>query len=182
MGRKRSKLTGQKFGKLTVVKFSHINKRGNSCWVCKCNCGNEKIINSASLKKGGTTSCGCLWKAQKLPKGIAARNRVILKHKDSTKRRGIEQALTDEQIIAIHKRDCHYCGISPSNTYSLLKLNGSYTYNGIDRVDNNKGYTIDNVVPCCTFCNRAKHTKTYDEFISWLKRIQLYLTVNEIIL
>lgn len=51
-------ITGQKFGKLTVIKFSHINK--SSYWLCKCDCGKEKVIWINSLKQGSTRSCGCL--------------------------------------------------------------------------------------------------------------------------
>lgn len=36
-------LTGQKFNKLTVIKFSHFDKKKNSYWLCKCDCGNEKV-------------------------------------------------------------------------------------------------------------------------------------------
>jgi hypothetical protein len=52
-------LTGQKFGRLTVVSFAYI-KNNKSFWNCVCKCGNEKIINSGSLTRGLTKSCGCL--------------------------------------------------------------------------------------------------------------------------
>lgn len=52
-------LTGQKFGKLTVVSRSE-NKYGRATWLCKCDCGNEKIVQSWNLVKGYTTSCGCI--------------------------------------------------------------------------------------------------------------------------
>lgn len=182
---KRLELTGQKFGRLTVIEFSHIDKRGNACWLCKCDCGNKKIINNANFKNGNTKSCGCLQKEvirklgkkQKLPKSVAACNYVIDHHKNNAKRRNIEQALTDEQIIALHKENCYYCGASPSNTSSPMGCNGSYTYSGIDRIDNDKGYMIDNVVPCCAVCNRAKGTKTYDEFMNWLNQIHSHLSL-----
>lgn len=54
-------LTGQNFGKLTVIKYMGLHPtRKNSQWLCKCECGNEKITTTADLKKGITTSCGCL--------------------------------------------------------------------------------------------------------------------------
>lgn len=55
----RNNLTGQKFNKLSVLGFSHIVKGGNSAWLCKCDCGNEKIIIGYGLKNGTTKSCGC---------------------------------------------------------------------------------------------------------------------------
>lgn len=44
-------------------------------------------------------------------------------------------------------------------------------YNGLDRLDNTKGYTKDNVAPCCTVCNSAKGTLTVTEFSEWVERI-----------
>ena len=53
-------LTGQVFGKLTVVKRVENNSEGKPTWYCKCDCGNNKIASSASLKKSYVKSCGCL--------------------------------------------------------------------------------------------------------------------------
>jgi len=157
-----------------VIEFSHTDKE-KSYWLCKCDCGNEIVVIGNNLKRGTTNSCGCLAKElrskrRRLPEGVAARNKVIHNHKMDAKRRNHESALTDEQIIAIHKGNCHYCGCSPSNTYFPLGANGSYTYNGIDRVDDTKGYTLANVVPCCMDCNYAKRSRTYDEYLDWLKQ------------
>jgi hypothetical protein len=55
-------LTNQKFGRLTPVKHVGQDKNGNSLWLCKCECNNEKIISSGSFKNGNTKSCGCLYK------------------------------------------------------------------------------------------------------------------------
>lgn len=57
-------LTGKHFGRLTVVSRAenYITPSGqkHSCWLCKCDCGNEKIVRSSYLKNGTTKSCGCL--------------------------------------------------------------------------------------------------------------------------
>ena len=52
-------LTGQRFGRLTVIKRVENNKHGKARWLCKCDCGNETIVLGASLSNGTTTSCGC---------------------------------------------------------------------------------------------------------------------------
>lgn len=52
-------LTGKKFGRLTVLHRAK-NKKEKVAWLCKCSCGNEIEINSESLKRGLTKSCGCL--------------------------------------------------------------------------------------------------------------------------
>jgi len=61
MGNKRVKLQleGKRFGKLVVIKDVGVNKQGTYMWLCKCDCGNEKIVKGASLKYGSTNSCGC---------------------------------------------------------------------------------------------------------------------------
>lgn len=59
-------LTGQCFGSLTVIKRAddYISPSGNKIvqWLCRCDCGNEKTVMGASLKRGRTRSCGCLQK------------------------------------------------------------------------------------------------------------------------
>lgn len=52
-------LTGQRFGRLVVIKRSANSKNGKARWLCKCDCGNEAIVYSTHLKKGATQSCGC---------------------------------------------------------------------------------------------------------------------------
>jgi 5-methylcytosine-specific restriction endonuclease McrA len=41
----------------------------------------------------------------------------------------------------------------------------------IDRIDNNKGYEIENVTSCCKRCNNAKGQSSVDEFLDWIKQI-----------
>ena len=47
-------------------------------------------------------------------------------------------------------------------------------YNGIDRKDNNLGYTPKNVVPCCSVCNFAKKNMPFDAFMAWIARLTEY--------
>jgi len=53
-------LTGQRFGRLVVLKLIGKNKWGSYQWLCRCDCGKEKIVRIDSLKSGRTKSCGCL--------------------------------------------------------------------------------------------------------------------------
>lgn len=53
-------LTGQKFGKLTVIQYSKDDNKSGSQWECLCECGNKVIVSGNSLKKLHTLSCGCL--------------------------------------------------------------------------------------------------------------------------
>ena len=54
---KKIDLTGQVFGKLTVLKEGE-RKNGKLYWTCQCECGNIKDIYGYSLRKGDTISCG----------------------------------------------------------------------------------------------------------------------------
>jgi len=53
-------LTGQKFGRLTVLRDVGRSPAGNVLWQCLCRCGNTKVVDSKSLRRSGTKSCGCL--------------------------------------------------------------------------------------------------------------------------
>ena len=59
------KLIGMRFGKLVVLKRVEnvvYSGKKQSCWLCKCDCGNEKLIIGRFLLEGHTQSCGCLQK------------------------------------------------------------------------------------------------------------------------
>lgn len=51
-------LTGQRFGKLVVIERVE-NHKGRTSWLCKCDCGNTKIVRSLELRRSDTISCGC---------------------------------------------------------------------------------------------------------------------------
>lgn len=57
--REREDLSGRKFGKLLAIKEHSFNGR-RRLWLCRCDCGNEKLIIAGNIKNGGTISCGCL--------------------------------------------------------------------------------------------------------------------------
>lgn len=53
-------IAGQKFGRLIAMEYVGKNKSKHSLWLCKCDCGGEKIVELSSLTLGRTKSCGCL--------------------------------------------------------------------------------------------------------------------------
>ncbi|MGE6347905.1 hypothetical protein ACQKIY_25475 [Bacillus mycoides] len=65
-------LTGKQFGILIVINRAD-NKRGRPHWNCKCECGNESVVEGAKLNSGHTKSCGCLTKGRY--KG--SKNRIV---------------------------------------------------------------------------------------------------------
>ena len=79
--------------------------------------------------------------------------------KQSAKQRGLTFNLTQEEHKRLIEQPCYYCGDLPDPV------------NGIDRMDNTKGYESDNTVPCCWPCNLMKKTMHIDEFIQRIGRI-----------
>lgn len=55
----KTDLTGEKFGRLTVLERTDNNKHGDVMWLCKCECGKNTVVSNSRLKKGITKSCGC---------------------------------------------------------------------------------------------------------------------------
>lgn len=52
-------LTGQTFGRLTVLKRAEPDGRAGSLWLCRCSCGKEFVTRAGSLRQGHSKSCGC---------------------------------------------------------------------------------------------------------------------------
>lgn len=170
-GRPFVDLTGFRFGRWTVLHRSEIANR-HPHWHCRCDCGKEKPVRADILKSGFSTCClECSHKA-KLKEGTGIRNMYIA-YKSGAARRNFEFNLTFEQFETLVCQDCAYCGVEPS-----LRNQGKVVWicNGIDRVDNSKGYTLDNCVTACAICNQAKGTLTLEEFSDWLGRLTQYRT------
>lgn len=54
-------LSGRRFGRLVAIEVDSRNWQGKTMWRCRCDCGNETVVKSDSLKSGHTRSCGCLY-------------------------------------------------------------------------------------------------------------------------
>ena len=173
---------GNQHGRLTVLGRAGLTKRGAATWLCKCACGQEVVVVGTRLRSGSTQSCGCfrseriretnkLVPRHILPTGEAAFNELFHRMRYSAKRRGHIWDLSNPQVKRITAQACYYCGVEPAQQRSRKDLNGAYMYNGLDRVDNEKGYTLENVVPCCGNCNFAKRTMRQDEFLAWISQV-----------
>ena len=186
--------TGLKYGRLTVVKHSGKDKRNKHLWLCKCDCGNEKIVVSDNLSSGKSNSCGCL-KAEFLAnsdfqfRGINNREDAVLKVQYSHLKRRHKKLDTTNSVFdfetfkKLSKGSCKYCGLEYSKEIEDRlsersdgkKLSDNIIkVNGIDRVDSKVGYTESNSVSCCKYCNFAKHTMSEDEFYKWIRRVYEY--------
>lgn len=59
MGNRLIDLSGKRFGLWTVIERAPNSKDGRAAWVCRCECGNTKAINTKILRRGSSKSCGC---------------------------------------------------------------------------------------------------------------------------
>jgi hypothetical protein len=176
-------LTGQRFGRLVVIELIRVKNKNNNksmaYWKCLCDCGNYKTTAARTLKCGQALSCGCLRKERLLEAnsksfGESSFNEVYSSYRGSAKKRGLEFNLTKEDVRILINNRCFYCGRESSNLQKSSSNNGDYLYNGIDRVNNYLGYTLDNVVSCCYMCNWSKREKTKVEFLLWIKDVYEY--------
>lgn len=72
-------LTGQKFGRLTALSYTHT--KGYAVWTCICECGKTTSVISTHLITGHTKSCGCLIKENYI-KATPASIKACTKHKE----------------------------------------------------------------------------------------------------
>lgn len=137
-------------------------------------CGSIRLYNASHLKN--TTHCGCL----RLPKGYSVANQVFRLYENGAKRRNMEFNISFKEFYDLSQKNCTYCNCKPKTVRKIKDYNGVYIYNGLDRKDNNKGYTSDNCVPCCADCNRAKWQMTYQEFLDWTERLSKNIEKNNL--
>ena len=159
---------GERFGRLTIIENAGKSKYGHTQFLCQCDCGNTTIVNGAYLKSGNTRSCGCLVRVK--PGNKTEINRIIYSYKDHAKERNLVWDLSFDDVKYLIHEPCYYCGAIDSNTMSTYACPEGYKYNGIDRIDSTQGYPLDNTVPCCLQCNRAKNCISQKDFILWLQK------------
>jgi hypothetical protein len=158
--------TGDRYGRLTVVQLYRFNPVR---WLCRCDCGKETVVLAVCLASGYTKSCGCLAREPKLGPHQAARNVVYAEYRRGARKRGLVWELSGEDFDRVTSAACFYCGTPPSTT--AVRGGSRFTYSGIDRKDSGLGYTLDNTVPCCTICNRAKSNLPFDAWMAWVGRL-----------
>lgn len=106
--------------------------------------------------------------------------RLYTKLKSQAKSRNKDVSITLEEFSVLVALPCHYCGNLPANVIKdrFKKNNKQFSnpkifliYSGIDRKDNTKGYSLNNVLPCCKVCNAAKLDLTYEDFKNHIAKI-----------
>lgn len=100
---------------------------------------------------------------------MVAFRKLFYDYQRQAAKRGVPWALDAEQFRALVESPCVFCG--NHRTQSRRQHKHTYTYTGVDRWDNARGYERENVVPCCGPCNQMKSVLHGDDFIRALGRI-----------
>lgn len=170
---------GDVFGSLTVLSTSTRQRYGHG-WMlqvrCRCICGNEKDVFSHYLTRGTSTHCGCLTKQRQSESrrgayGEALKKGIFSNYRQNAKTKNLLFELSDEQMENMFAQQCYYCGVEPNKVVTRKNSYGSFTYNGIDRLDSSLGYTVNNVVTCCSTCNYLKSAYSKDRFLEIIQGI-----------
>lgn len=145
-------LTGQRFGRLVVIKRFGISPKGEATWECLCDCGKTIISPSYNLRSGNTNSCGCL-------NSDEIRKRSTIHNLSSSRLyvvwTAMKQRCCNSKCLRYHQYGGR--GISICDEwlhdfqafYDWAMANGydenaPYGQCTIDRINNDKGYSPDN--------------------------------------
>lgn len=181
---------GDKIGNFIFIETKLVGK--NKTWNVQCQCGNIKTFwKKSRIMRQKTCGCGIdeVGLSGKQARSIKSR---MQGYKNGAKKRGFEWLLSYENFVEISTKPCSYCGIEPkkwdcmSNSPSLQKDSPNVNprdyeiyFTGIDRYDSKLGYTVENSVPCCKNCNRAKSNMSFQEFKQHIKNIYQWLHHKE---
>jgi hypothetical protein len=168
-------LTGRTFGRLVVVSLGVATRKASTGariirWNCKCECGNEALqVAAASLTNGRSRSCGCLrlesCRSKKIRKHTKSVFDYVKMHYEcGAYSRKLSFTLSDDNFMSLITGPCYFCGAPPLKANPHGRDRETFRYNGVDRLDNSRGYEWDNCVSCCTTCNRMKLAAGASEF------------------
>jgi hypothetical protein len=170
--------SGDRFERLELIK--EIGRRKDSdgrlrrWFLFRCECGTTVEKRGTEVFYGNLVSCGC-YRKEVIGRGFisdrkeAAVRKLYRSYQHGAKRRKLEWSLSQEEFEKLIFSPCHYTGRKPNTVIKVTAA--SFLYNGIDRVDNQKGYSLRNCVPCCSEVNAAKSDLTTEEFLTLVKEV-----------
>ncbi len=93
----------------------------------------------------------------------------VYKERAKSKNRSFKLSFKQFKKLCLSK--CTYCGAPPEDGYEHSYKNLRFRINGIDRLDNNKGYVKTNCLACCTYCNYAKKDMDMALWLRWCHQV-----------
>lgn len=181
---KRKNEIGKKFGKLLVIdKSDKKTASGSSFWLCECECGIIKEIAGTNLRNGQSKSCGCNNGGESNPE--TGRKKLYTSLKNGAKSRNLLFDLDYDNFVLLTNQNCYICGDKPTDKHygytrrRYSQNNDNWVIcNSLDRVNNEVGYTTDNVKPCCFMCNRLKSDFSFELLLDKVIKINKKWNVN----
>ena len=172
-GKTTEDLIGKQFGKWKVIKRDS-EYRSNAYWVCRCECGLEKPVNSSHLRLGKSISCRRCSEHKhkgKICSRIWSRLRYNSKkgHNRQVDLGEPEDAKKFLYELLFKKQKC-ICALSGLPIIIATTIEGDKhggTTASLDRIDSSKGYTRDNVQWVHKWINFMKQDFTQEEFITF---------------
>lgn len=118
--------------------------------------------------------------------GESARRKIYSHYKRNAKARGLSFELDYEYFCELIAMDCYYSGHPPmgigrpfvGQNAKFSVPAGTILYNGIDRKNNDLGYSVENSVTCCKVCNMAKRAMPYEEWTAWVESFSPFGSKN----
>ena len=166
---KKIDLTGQPFGRLIVIREYGRDKWGRVLWLCKCDCGREKVVRGSSLtrRKNPTVSCGC-WNEEKKIKHGCTHKPWYVTYKNMMQRCGHLEGVKERDLHRYRDRGITVCELwqkYPQAFGDWLLAHGWHKGLQIDRIDNSQGYSPENcrVVTPKENINNRRNTTVLDD-------------------
>lgn len=147
---RRIDLTGRTFGRWTVIQYEGINKAGSCLWLCKCECGNTKVVDGAELRRGNSKSCGCLNRElarERLYRHGASKDRIYAEWARMKRRCEGRTAYTKQHYTDRGINVCDQWANNFQAFYDHVSELPKYGETGysLDRISNDRGYEPGNV-------------------------------------
>jgi hypothetical protein len=162
---RRANLLGKIFGLAKVIRYVGSQVRGktsprpSNVWELKCECGNIFQTHAEYLTSGCTSSCGCRRVNFKSSGGKKSPTLYMTQLRKGARKRNLDFTISSEFCFELLNAQNHKCKLSG---LPISFENGSAS---IDRIDNSKAYTSENIQWVHRQINYMKNTLSNDEFL-----------------
>lgn len=154
------------------LRISNNNEKSYVKWKLKCpNCKTEEWKFSNTLLGKKHPCKQCYDKSMRRNDEWPAIKKSFISIKSNARSRNIDFSISENEYFDIAKENCFYCGIPPAEKLPPKEWQPSAWVHGLDRVDNSKGYRVENCVSCCYQCNWAKRDLSLSEWEKWISRL-----------
>lgn len=164
-------LTGQRFGKWLILKRGPNSSTRRSRWVCRCDCGTTRLVQSGHLRRGLSTQCrGCARFQGYEQISLAYWNHLI----NGAKERGIGFKLTIEEAWQQFLRQQSRCALTGQVIFFARCYGVDLQTASLDRIDSSSGYIVDNIQWTHKDINMLKGSISVERFIQLCQLVTNY--------